>query len=122
MLRDRILNEQKVIYEIKKDPKIFIEHILESIREIERNTKNISEDEFLNLVTIQDAVARRLEIIGEAVKICRFLSETNTRRLPGRKLPVCAMCLFTNILEWILTLSGKSCIRIFRNSKSKLRK
>lgn len=52
----------------KKDPKIFIEHILESIREIERNTKNISEDEFLNLVTIQDAVARRLEIIGEAVK------------------------------------------------------
>ena len=52
----------------KKDPKIFLEHILESIGEIEKNTKNISEDEFLNLVTIQDAVTRRLEIIGEAVK------------------------------------------------------
>jgi uncharacterized protein with HEPN domain len=53
---------------MKKDPKIFLEHILESIDEIERNTKNLSEDEFFNSTTIQDAVVRRLEIIGEAVK------------------------------------------------------
>lgn len=53
---------------MRKDPKIFLEHILESIGEIERNTKDMSEDKFFDSVTIQDAVVRRLEIIGEAVK------------------------------------------------------
>lgn len=52
----------------KKDPKIFLKHILESIGEIERNIKNMSEDKFFDSITIQDAVVRRLEIIGEAVK------------------------------------------------------
>lgn len=52
----------------EKDPKIFLVYILESINEIERNTKNLSQDKFLKLTTIQDAVMRRLEIIGEAVK------------------------------------------------------
>lgn len=53
---------------VKKDPKIFLKHILESIGEIERNIKNMSEDKFFDSVTIQDAVVRRIEIIGEAVK------------------------------------------------------
>jgi len=53
---------------MKKDPKIFISHILESIEEIERNMRNLTEDEFLANTTIQDAVIRRLEIIGEAAK------------------------------------------------------
>jgi uncharacterized protein with HEPN domain len=48
---------------MKKDPKIFLSHILESIEEIERNTDNISEKEFLTNRTVQDAVVRRLEII-----------------------------------------------------------
>ncbi|MBI5411651.1 DUF86 domain-containing protein [Candidatus Peregrinibacteria bacterium] len=53
---------------MKKDPNIFLKHILECIGEIERNTKNLSQDEFSKNITIQDAVVRRLEIIGEAVK------------------------------------------------------
>jgi len=32
---------------MKKDPKIFIEHILESIARIEEYTKNITKNEFL---------------------------------------------------------------------------
>lgn len=52
----------------KKDPKIFLKHILESIEEIEKNTKNLSRDNFFSSVIIQDATIRRLEIIGEAVK------------------------------------------------------
>ena len=52
----------------KKDPKIFLGHILESIAEIEKNTKKKTKEKFFNSVTIQDAVVRRLEIIGEAVK------------------------------------------------------
>jgi len=53
---------------MKKDPKIFLQHILDSIAEIERNIKNISEEKFSQSTPIQDAVIRRLEIIGEAAK------------------------------------------------------
>ena len=51
-----------------KRPEIFLDHILECINEIEKNTKNISKEIFFENTTIQDAVIRRLEIIGEAVK------------------------------------------------------
>ncbi len=51
-----------------KDPYIFIKHILESIRYIESFVKNKSKSDFLKSVQLQDAILRRLEIIGEATK------------------------------------------------------
>ncbi len=53
---------------MKKDPKIFLSHILESIKTIEKHTKKITKETFSKDITIQDAVIRRIEIIGEAVK------------------------------------------------------
>lgn len=53
---------------MKKDPKIFILHILESMKEIENHIENISEKDFYNDIKTQDAVVRRIEIIGEAAK------------------------------------------------------
>jgi uncharacterized protein with HEPN domain len=53
---------------MKKDPKIFVEHILESIERIDEYTKKISKKEFFSSEEKQDAVIRRIEIIGEAVK------------------------------------------------------
>lgn len=53
---------------MKKDPKIFLQHILESISEIEKDIKDVPENKFLKSIQIQDAVIRRLEIIGEAAK------------------------------------------------------
>ena len=53
---------------MKKDPKIFLQHILESIEEIENHLIGIAEEEFSRDVKTQDAVIRRVEIIGEAVK------------------------------------------------------
>ena len=53
---------------MKKDPRIFIEHILESISSIEEYTEGITRDGFLRSRMIQDAVIRRIEVIGEAVK------------------------------------------------------
>jgi uncharacterized protein with HEPN domain len=47
---------------------VLIKHILESIELIEEYTKDLSADEFLRKNETQDAVIRRLEIIGEAVK------------------------------------------------------
>ena len=53
---------------MKKDPQILIEHVLECIELIEEYTQNVTKDEFLSSVQLQDAVIRRIEIIGEAVK------------------------------------------------------
>ena len=53
---------------MSKDINIFLEHILESISLIESYTKGISKQDFLESDQIQDAVMRRLEIIGEASK------------------------------------------------------
>jgi len=53
---------------MKKNPKIFIGHILECIERIEEYTKNTSKEKFYASVELQDAVIRRIEIIGEAVK------------------------------------------------------
>ncbi len=52
----------------KKDPIIFLKHILESIETIEKYSKNLSEKTFLKSSEKQDSIVRRLEIIGEAVK------------------------------------------------------
>lgn len=53
---------------MRKDSKIFLKHIIESIKAIEKHTKEISKEDFSKNITIQDAVIRRIEIIGEAVK------------------------------------------------------
>lgn len=53
---------------MKKDDSIFLKHILESIDKIEKFTKGISKADFIKSVKTQDAVIRRLEIIGEATK------------------------------------------------------
>lgn len=53
---------------MKKDPKVFLDHILECIKLIEEYTKGKTRDDFLSSVGFQDMVVRRLEIIGEAVK------------------------------------------------------
>ncbi len=53
---------------MKKDPKIFLQHIAESIEHIETYTQGLFEKAFLESLQIQDSVVRRIEIIGEAVK------------------------------------------------------
>lgn len=53
---------------MKKDPLVFLKHILESIEWIEKDVKNLSKEDFLRNVPIQDAVIRRFEIIGEAIR------------------------------------------------------
>ena len=53
---------------MKKNLYIFIEHIIYSIEKIEEFTRNVSENEFDKNIQLQDAVVRRIEIIGEAAK------------------------------------------------------
>lgn len=52
----------------KRKPGVYLNDILESIKLIQQFLDGVSEDEFYDNVEKQDAVLRRLEIIGEAVK------------------------------------------------------
>lgn len=54
---------------MNKDPKIFLNHILQSIIQIEEYTHNLTEEDFHTNPQKQDAVIRRLEIIGEIEEI-----------------------------------------------------
>ncbi|MCK5562300.1 MAG: DUF86 domain-containing protein [Thermoplasmata archaeon] len=51
-----------------KGPSILIEHILESIDLIESYIENITYDDFKSSNQLQDAIIRRIMIIGEAIK------------------------------------------------------
>ena len=51
-----------------KESIIFVEHIIENIKDIELFTKKVNKEEFLENKEKQNAVIRSLEIIGEAVK------------------------------------------------------
>lgn len=53
---------------MKKDARIFIEHILDCIKLIEGYLHGKSKSDFLESSQLQDAVIRRIEIIGEAAK------------------------------------------------------
>jgi len=53
---------------MKKDYHVLLTHIAECIDRIEEYTKDITKDKFFASTQIQDAVMRRIEIIGEAVK------------------------------------------------------
>ena len=53
---------------MKKDTRIFIEHILECVGLLEDYLNGKTKDDFLASVQLQDSVVRRIEIIGEAVK------------------------------------------------------
>jgi uncharacterized protein with HEPN domain len=51
-----------------RDPRLYLDDILESIDAIAEYTANLDEAAFRDTRLVQDAVLRRLQIIGEAVK------------------------------------------------------
>lgn len=53
---------------MRKDPIVFLKHILECISLIEKYSNKLSKEEFLENIEVQDAIIRRLEIIGEAAR------------------------------------------------------
>lgn len=53
---------------MKRDYRIYLDDILDSIKKIEEYTKGKSWSDFANDTELQDAALRRFEIIGEAIK------------------------------------------------------
>ncbi len=73
---------------MKKDPKVFIGHILDSIQLIEDYSKHVTEIKFRKNQSLQDAIIRRLEIIGEAVKNLSPSFKTKYPDIPWKQIAV----------------------------------
>lgn len=71
---------------MKKDPKVYLEDIKDSITKIENYTKDTTEDVFFNDSRLQDSVVRRLEIIGEAVKNLPSEFKKKHPKVPWREI------------------------------------
>lgn len=76
-----------------KSPTIYLIHILEAINAIEEYLKGITENQFYTLEEKQDAVIRRVEVIGEATK---RIPEEFKQQHPG--VPWKEMSAIRNIL------------------------
>lgn len=64
---------------MQKDDSIYIEHILQSIKKIEDYTNGVDFLDFIKNEEKQDAVIRKIEIIGEASKkISKELKEKHS--------------------------------------------
>jgi len=83
---------------MKRDMHVYIEDILECIAKIEEYTKEIIEDEFYKNTQIQDAVLRRLGIIGEAVKNIPQEFRDRYPEIPWKKIAGLGTFLFMNTL------------------------
>jgi uncharacterized protein with HEPN domain len=70
---------------VKKDPRVYLAHILECIQKIELFTTD-GKSRFLSDVMVRDAVVRNLEVIGEAAKRIDDSYRTGHREIPWRTL------------------------------------
>jgi len=71
---------------MKKNSKIFLTHILNSINLVEEYLKGKSKLDFLNSIQLQDSVIRRIEIIGEAIKNIPNDIKKNYNQIPWKEI------------------------------------
>ena len=71
---------------MKKDIKIFLEHILESIKLIEEYVRDKKKSDFLKSKQLQDSVIRRIEIIREAVKNIPYDYKEKYTQIPWKQI------------------------------------
>lgn len=71
---------------MKKDYKVYFNHILEAMELIEEYIKGKNYDDFKNNRMMQDAVIREIEIIGEATKNLPLGFRNKYPEIPWRKM------------------------------------
>lgn len=71
---------------MKKDPKVYIIHIVESINLILDSITDIDRKTFKNDIKTQDAVLRRIQVIGESAKQLSEKTRRETPEIPWRKM------------------------------------
>lgn len=70
----------------QRDELVFLEDILDSIERIAEYVEDITEDVFESNIEKQDAVIRRIEIIGEAVKSISKNTRQQYPNIPWREM------------------------------------
>jgi uncharacterized protein with HEPN domain len=71
---------------MKKDPLVYIDDIRDSIEAIKRYTAGLTKEDFFNSTEKQDAVYRRLEVIGEAANRLPDQFTSQYPRIPWNKI------------------------------------
>ncbi|MBU6383431.1 MAG: DUF86 domain-containing protein [Verrucomicrobia bacterium] len=71
---------------MKKDPKVFLAHIIESVELIEEYSHSVTQAQFLGDRVLQDAIIRRLEVIGEAVKALPLTLRAKSPEVPWKQM------------------------------------
>ena len=71
---------------MKKDDLIYVDHILDSIKKIEKYTDNLTIHVFVENELIQDGVIRNFEIIGEATKHLSKDFRNNYSDIPWKQI------------------------------------
>lgn len=71
---------------MKRDIGLYLDDILESIEKIEEYTQDLSEERFSRDTQTQDAVLRRLAVIGEAVKHLPKDVREKHKQIPWRQI------------------------------------
>jgi|SRR3989344_6139771 len=69
-----------------KEIRVYLDDILDSIEKIEEYTRGVNFKKFDSNTELQDAVVRRLEIIGEAVKNLPTETKNKYREIPWRQI------------------------------------
>ncbi|GEM_PF-1316649 len=68
MIKLELNNKSEKLMQAKRNIWIYLQDIIEAADLIEQYVEDISEEEFVNNTEKQDAVLRRIQIIGEAAK------------------------------------------------------
>lgn len=71
---------------MKRDPKIYIQDILEAITRIEQYTKELTYDEFTKDNKTIDATIRNFAVIGEAAKNIPATLKKKHNEIPWRRM------------------------------------
>lgn len=71
---------------MKRNYKLFIEDILEAMNKIEEYIKGLSYEDFTEKEMVEDAVIRKMEIIGEAAKNVPENIKAQYKNIPWKKM------------------------------------
>lgn len=71
---------------MKRDDTVYVKHMLDAMKLIEKYLENKSYEEFISNRMLQDAVIREIEIIGEATKNLPKVFRDKYPEIPWRKI------------------------------------